>query len=112
MPTLDRYWFLNQYRSLDDKSTREERWKKDRFAANRDMFEWWNDNCGSALQMNEYVTIDECQYATSMRVGFKTYNPLKSAKYGLLYKCFNEVIKPLTHRSDAFAGKPSEEDGE
>ena len=72
--SLNRYWFLNHYLSLDDKSTRDERWKKDRFAAAREVFEHWNENCGSALQMNEFVTIDECQCATRMRVGFKTYN--------------------------------------
>ena len=56
---------------------------------------------------NECVTIDKCQYAMHMRVGFKTYNLLR-----LIYKCLNEVIYPFTHRSEAFAGKPSEEGGE
>ena len=106
------YHVFYHYLSLDDKSTREERWKKDRFAAAREVFEHWNDNCGLALQMNEFVTIDECQYATRMRVAFKTYNLSKPAKYGLLYKCLNEVIYPFTQRSEAFAGKPSEECGD
>ena len=62
--------------------------------------------------MGEYGAIDECQYATRMQVSFKTYNPSKPAKYGILFKCINEVKMPFTHRSEPFEGKPSVEGGE
>lgn len=109
--SLHRFWFLNHYLILDDRASRGERWKVDRFAAAREIYERWNDNCACALHIGEYCAIDECQYATRMQVGFKTYNPSKPAKYGLLFKCINEVVYPFTHRSEAFAGKPKEEGG-
>ena len=110
--TLNRFVYINRHITLDEIDTREERWKLDRFTAVREIFERFNENCGTALQMGEYGAIDECQYATMMQVSFKTYNPSKPAKYGILFKCINEVKMPFTHRSEPFAGKPSVESGE
>ena len=110
--TKNRFCFLNRHITLDEIETRDERWKLDRFTAVRDIFERFNTNCGTALQMGEYGAIDECQYATRMQVSFKTYNPSKPAKYGILLKCINEVKMPFTHRSEPFAGKPSVAGGE
>lgn len=55
--------------------------------------------------------IDECLYACRNQVAFKQYNPSKPAKYGILFKCINEVRMPFTHRSEAFAGKPAQAGG-
>ena len=84
------------------------RWKKDRFAAARDVFEEFNDNCSSALQADDAMAIDECLYACRNQVAMKQYNPNKPAKYGLLIKELNSVRVPYTHRSEVYAGKPSE----
>ena len=43
--SLNKFQFLISYLCLDDTETRKERWKNDRFAAFRDIFELFNDNC-------------------------------------------------------------------
>ena len=108
---INRFWFLNIFLVMDDPETRVERWQTDRFAAVRELFERVNDNCGSALQMGKFGAIDECLYACRNQVAIKQYNKSKPAKYGLLFKCINEVTMPYTHRSEVFAGKPSEPGG-
>ena len=46
----DRFVFLNSNMSFDDKETREDRWKSDRFAAIREIFEIFNTNCGKLIE--------------------------------------------------------------
>ena len=60
--------------------------------------------------MGKFCACDECQYGTRIQIGIKTYSPSKPSKFGLLFKCLNEVRFPFTHRSEAFAGKPVEEE--
>ena len=105
----NRFSFLNRHFCMDDPGTRAERWKKDRFAACREIFEEWNDNCAASLQAGDYLAVDECLYAMRNRLSFKQYNKSKPAKYGLLFKQLNSVRVPYTHRSEVYAGKPVEE---
>ena len=56
----NRFWFLNKHIMLDSEETRTEGWKQDRFAAASEIFEKFNYNCGEALQMGDFVAIDEC----------------------------------------------------
>ena len=56
--------------------------------------------------MYDFGAIDKCLQAMRNRIGFKTYNPNKPAKYGINIKCLNEVRMAYTHRSEVFAGKP------
>ena len=72
----------------------------------RDFFEEWNHQCSSVVVVGDLCTIDECLYPCRNRLSFKTYNPNKPAKYGILIKCLNEVSFPFTYRSVVFAGKP------
>ena len=84
----------------NDPGTREFRWRTDRFAACREIFEEWNDNCAASLQAGDYLAVDECLYAMRNRLAFKQYNKNKPAKYGLLFKQLNSVRVPFTHRSE------------
>ena len=102
--SVHRFKFLVRFLSFDDKTTRNERWQTDRFAACRTVFEMWNEQCGQQLQMNEYGAIDECLYSCRNQISFRQFNPSKPAKYGLLFKCINEVIYPYTHRSEVLLG--------
>ena len=45
----NRFSFLNRHFCMDDPGTREFRWRTDRFAACREIFEEWNDNCAASL---------------------------------------------------------------
>ena len=107
--SMNRFCFLNANFSMDDDETRGERWKTDRLAATRDLFEDWNNNCSAAYQMDQFGCIDECLYPCRNQVAIKQYNPNKPAKYGLLVKELNSVSVPYTHHSLVYAGKPKED---
>ena len=96
----ERFHFLIRNISFDDEETRPQRWKKDRFAAIREIFEKFNDQCSSVLCPDEYLSLDETLYPMRTQIQFKQYNPNKSAKYGLLYKSINAARYPFTFVSD------------
>ena len=79
----NRYCFLRSMIVFDDVARRSERWKTDRFAAFRDLFEKVNNNCVKNMAPDDFLAINETLYATQGGVSFKTYNKDKPAKYGL-----------------------------
>ena len=46
-----RFGFLNNIICFDDEDTREERWKEDKAASIRSVFERWNNNCAIPVQV-------------------------------------------------------------
>ena len=73
----NRFEFLNSKISFDDPDTRQERFLNDRFAAIRDIFEHFNDNCGKYVEPPEFIALDETLYAMRNRISIKQYNPNK-----------------------------------
>ena len=106
-----RFGFLHSHISFDDCATRAERWRHDRFAPFREIFEKFNDACSSSLIPREYLALDETLYPCRNRMGFKQNNKSQPAKYGLLYKSVNSVVYPYTYRTAVYAGKPTGEPG-
>ena len=105
----NRLQFLYACISFDDFDTREQRWKNDRFAAIRELFETFNKNCSKCILPEEYLCIDETLYPTRNKISFRQYNPSKPAKYGLLFKLINAVTYTYTHCIIPYCGKPTEE---
>jgi hypothetical protein len=101
-----RFIFLNANITFDNTDTRPERFLHDRFAAIRDIFEKFNNNCSNVLQPDEFLAIDETLYGCRNQVSFKQYNKSKPAKYGLLFKSINAARYPFTFRAVVYAGKP------
>ena len=108
--TMSRLWFLFIMRhfSFDDVNTREQRWKNDRFAALRQVFEMCNKNFGEALVPVDYISLDETLYPARTQVSFKQYNPDKPAKYGVLFKSLNSARYLYTYQTHVYSGKPEE----
>ena len=104
---LYRWLQILKFITFDDKETRNERWQTDRGAAIREVFQLWNSNCSKWLFANVWITIDECLYSMRNKISFKTFNPNKPSKYGMLFRCVNEVLFSYTHRSDIYLGKPN-----
>ena len=104
----NRFKFIMRFITFDNKETRAERYKSDKFAAMRDIFEDWNIRCGEPVQCSAYVAIDECLYPSRGRQPAKCYNPSKPAKYGVNMKDLNEVTFPYTYGSQVYAGKPDQ----
>ena len=103
-----RFLFIMRYFSFDDVNTREQRWKNDRFAALRQVFEMCNKNFGEALVPVDYISLDEILYSARTQVSFKQYNPDKPAKYGVLFKSLNSARYPYTYQTHVYSGKPEE----
>jgi hypothetical protein len=58
----NRFKFIRANLCFDDSSTRDDRWKPDRFAAIREIFECFNFDCMSCLVSNDYLSSDETLY--------------------------------------------------
>jgi len=102
-----RFCFLHANLAFDDLETRRERWEFDRFAAIREVYEIFNENCGKAVNPHDYIALDETLYPTRNKISFKQFNPNKPAKYGLLFKSINSSRYPYTYASVVYAGQPA-----
>ena len=54
--------FIRAHLSFDDETTRENKLQHDRFAAMRNVFEFFNFECMSCLVPSDYLTLDETLY--------------------------------------------------
>lgn len=108
----NRFCFILRHFSFDDEDTRDERWKLDRFAAIREFFEDFNNQCMTCLAPGDYLSLDETLFPTRNQISFKQYNPSKPAKYGLLFKSINASRYPYTFISSPYSGKPTHEGGD
>ena len=106
----NRFAFLCRFIQFDDATTREERWKRDRFAAIREIFEAFNSNCAKVRTPSEYLAVDETLYPYRGHIKFKQYNPNKPAKYGILYRSISDSVVPYTYFTLPYAGKPDNPD--
>ena len=102
----NRFVFLLKHICFDDERTRDERWNEDRFAAIRELFESFNNECMSCLVPGDYLSLDETLYPMRTQISFKQFNPSKPAKYGLLYKSINAARYPYTFIATPYCGKP------
>ena len=77
----NRLQFLYACICFDDFTAREKRSKHDRFAAIKNSFETFNQNCSKCVIPEEYICIDETLYLNRNKISFRQYNPRKPAKY-------------------------------
>ena len=101
-----RYYFLVSFISFDDRATRAERFKSDKYACYRVVFESLNKRNAKLRVPSEYLTIDETLFPYRGRIGLKNYNPSKPARYGLLVISICGATLPYTYSSLPYAGKP------
>ena len=107
--SCSRFKFLLVHISFDDHTTRQDRWKSDRFSAMREIFEQCNTNFAKAVVPDDYLSLDETLYPTRNQISFKQYNPDKPAKYGLLFKSINSARFAYTYQTHVYCGKPEGE---
>jgi len=104
-----RFEFLHSCISFDDITTRQERWKNDRFTAFRHIFSVFCDNCSKHIVPDEWLSLDETLFPMRNKISFKQYNKSKPSKYGLLFKSINAVRYSYTFTSLPYCGKPIDE---
>ena len=102
----NRFKLLLSHLTFDDYQDRQERWKLDRFAAIRDVWESFSDNLGKYLLPSEYESLDETFYPMRHQIAFHQYNPKKPYHYGILFKPLNDACYPYTYKSVPYASKP------
>ena len=77
--------FLMCFLAFDDKETRSQRWREDKFSAIKNFFKKMNENNTRYQKPSPHVRVDETLYPYRETIGMKQYKPSKPAKYGLLY---------------------------
>ena len=107
--SLNRFRFLSAHIAFDDYSTRQSRWKYDKFAALRSLFESFITNCAKIYAPDTYLSLDESLYPTHVGVSFRVYMKNKPHRYGMLYRSINSAVVPYTYTAIVAAGKPQEE---
>ena len=65
-----------------------------------------NKNNGRCRKPSPFVSVDETLYSCRERIGMKQYNPLKPAKYGLLYQRLCDAKLPYMYSTLPYAEKP------
>ena len=98
-----RFSFLSANISFDEPDTHSQRWQSDRFAAIRNLFEQFNDNCSSTVNPGEFLSLDETLYSCRTQIN----NSSQPSKYGLLFKSINCSHSPFTYRTVVHAGEPA-----
>src|ERR1700755_1009252 len=81
--TRKRFQFLLCCLRFDNQDTREARYKKDKFASIRNIWNIFINNCRKMYIPYEAVTVDEQLLAFRGRCPFRMYIPNKPAKYGI-----------------------------
>ena len=105
--SIYRFWFLCRNLSFDAEATWRQRWPNDRFAALREIFELFNENCAKLLIPDDYLSLDETLYPTHVGVSFRQFNKSKPTKYGLLFRSINSAQMPYSYTAIAYAGMPT-----
>ena len=97
--------------TLDDKETRNNCCKTDKFACMRELFEDMNERNARMRHPSPLLAIGETLHPYRGHTGFKQYNPNKPAKYGLLYRSLCDSLISYTYYSLPYAGKPEKAEG-
>ncbi|XP_018020533.1 uncharacterized protein LOC108676889 isoform X2 [Hyalella azteca] len=102
--SANRFGFLLDNICFDDINTRADRLPFDKFAAMRDVFEMFNRNCGSALDLCDYLSLNETVYPCRTVLGQET--PSKPAQPCLHFQSINSAKFPYTYQTFVPCGKP------
>ena len=103
------FQFISRFFEFDVRKTREERWKHDKFACMRYIFDEVNCKFSKGWKPSPFLLIDETLYPYRGHISFKQYNPSKHTTYGLLFHSLWDASVPY---SLPYAGKPDVIDDE
>ena len=101
-----RFKFITRFIAFDDKASRTDRWKTDKFACMRELFELMNaDNakCRYPLLM---LSVNETLSRTVKLLISSTTIESKPVKYGLLFRSLCDSTTPYTYYTLPYACNP------
>ncbi|XP_034952426.1 uncharacterized protein [Chelonus insularis] len=85
-----RFQFLLKCLRFDNKNTRKQRRKLDRFALIREIWDKFITNCGKYYRPYEICTVDEQMVGFKGRCIFRMYLPSKPDRYGIKFLMLND----------------------
>ncbi|XP_026015223.1 piggyBac transposable element-derived protein 3-like [Astatotilapia calliptera] len=109
----DRFILIMQHLQFDDKDTRAERVKTDKFEAISDIWTRFNENCAKSFTPGEHMTIDEQLFPTKVRCPFTQYNATKPDKFGIKFWMATDLDTKYVCSASPYLGKdPSRQKGQ
>ena len=81
----NRFVEILRFLRFDDKSSRSQRLKTDKFACVSEVFYAFDANCQSAYVPGPYISVDEQLFPSKVRCGFTQFMASKPDKYGQKY---------------------------
>ncbi|XP_076736685.1 uncharacterized protein LOC143415127 [Maylandia zebra] len=109
----DRFISIMQHLRFDDKDTRAERVKTDKFAAISDIWTRFNENCAKSFTPGEHMTIDEQLFPTKVCCPFTQYNATKPDKFGIKFWMATDLDTKYVCSASPYLGKdPSRQKGQ
>ncbi|KAL3967747.1 aryl hydrocarbon receptor [Sarotherodon galilaeus] len=108
--SLEQFHVLSRTIRFDNRDTRPVRWRNDKLAAIRNIWDW----CGVPTTYNPgpEVTVDERLVPFRDRCSFKVYNPGKPGKCGIKIWLACDTRSSYAWNMQAYMGKPSTERAE
>ncbi|KAJ8931810.1 hypothetical protein NQ314_015206 [Rhamnusium bicolor] len=103
--SIKRFKFLFTCLRFDNKQTREERKKIDKFAPIREFFDLFLGNCKTGYSPSENVTIDEKLEGFRGRCSFRQYIPSKSNKNGIKIFALSDAKMYYTMNLEVYVGQ-------
>ena len=107
-----RFKFISCFITSDDKGSRTEHWKTDKFACMRELFRLMSVSNAKCTYPSLVLSVDETLQPYCGAICFKQYNPNKSAKYGLLIRGARDLTTTHTHYILQYASKPKVAQGD
>ena len=105
-----RFGMLLNMLTFDDRSTRDERRKGDKFCPLRELFDELNTNLRLHYKPTECITVDESLLRFRGRCSFRMYLPSKPGRYGLLFYTAADANVRYMWKAWPYSGRPQEPD--
>lgn len=106
------FLFISKFITYDNKATRDDRWKYDKYACIREFFEMMNEKNPKCRYPSAFLPVDETLYPYRGHIIFKQHNPKKPAKYALIYHSLCNASILYTYHSLPYAGMPEDLSGD
>ena len=101
----NRYHSIMKYLRFDDKKTRKERGKDDKFLLIREVWDQFIYNCRRSFTPARCLTIDEQLLACKTRCGFIQYMPNKPDKFGIKFWVLVDLVSKFVCNIIPYLGK-------
>ncbi len=105
--SLQQFHVLSRIIRFDDRDTRPVRWRNDKLAAIRNIWDRWVERLPLMYNPGPEVTVDERLVPFRGRCSFKVYIPSKPGKYGIKIWAACDARSSYAWNMQVYMGKPS-----